>query len=179
MKKILVLLSEYGYWGEELVDPMDVLEEAGYKLVFMTGNGKKPRPLPPSIDSTYIDPPLGRKVTTAEMAQRVMELDDSDRLNEPASLAAFVPERPYMSSQNYLSLLEEYYHSLEEVEEKLIEYDALLIVGGSGPIVDLVNNQRVHDLILAFKNLDKVIFDNTFAEVLSGLSVLEKRLGQL
>lgn len=26
----------------------------------------------------------------------------------------------------------------------------MLIVGGSGPIVDIVNNQRVHDLILGF-----------------------------
>ncbi len=35
-------------------------------------------------------------------------------------------------------------------ERGIEKYDAVLIVGGSGPIVDLVNNQRVHDLILAF-----------------------------
>lgn len=157
MKKILVLLSEFGYWGEELVDPMDVLEEAGYELIFITPNGKKPTPLPPSLDSVYIDPPLGRTVTTAEMVERVLALDSSGKLDTPASLAALVPERPYMSSENYLRALEAYYHSLEEVQEELKEYEALLIIGGSGPIVDLVNNQRVHDLILGFKKLDKVI----------------------
>lgn len=33
----------------------------------------------------------------------------------------------------------------------------MLIVGGSGPIVDLANNERVHALILAFKNAGKVV----------------------
>ena len=33
----------------------------------------------------------------------------------------------------------------------------MLIVGGSGPIVDLVNNQRLHDLILGFYDADKLI----------------------
>ena len=33
----------------------------------------------------------------------------------------------------------------------------MLIVGGSGPIVDMVNNQRVHDLILGFLKLGKPI----------------------
>ncbi len=32
-----------------------------------------------------------------------------------------------------------------------------MIVGGSGPIVDLVNNQRLHDVILGFYKMDKVI----------------------
>ena len=39
----------------------------------------------------------------------------------------------------------------------LKKYDALLIVGGSGPIVDLANNQRVHDLILSFYRSGKPI----------------------
>ena len=35
-KKILVVLSEWGYWGEELVGPLEVLDAAGYESVFMT-----------------------------------------------------------------------------------------------------------------------------------------------
>ncbi len=41
--------------------------------------------------------------------------------------------------------------------ESFAPYDALLIVGGSGPMVDLVNNQRVHDLILGFHRQGKPI----------------------
>jgi len=33
--------------------------------------------------------------------------------------------------------------------EELKQYDALLMVGGSGPLIDMVNNQRLHDVILA------------------------------
>lgn len=29
-KKILVVLSEWGYWGEELVGPLEVLDARGY-----------------------------------------------------------------------------------------------------------------------------------------------------
>ena len=39
-KRILVVLSEWGYWGEELVGPLDVLNEAGYTLDFMTPFGR-------------------------------------------------------------------------------------------------------------------------------------------
>jgi putative intracellular protease/amidase len=37
------------------------------------------------------------------------------------------------------------------------DYAALLLVGGSGPIVDMVNNQRVQDLILGFYHANKPI----------------------
>ena len=43
-----------------------------------------------------------------------------------------------------------YYAQLDKIQSDIEKYDALVIVGGSGPIVDLVNNHRVHDLILAF-----------------------------
>ena len=69
-KRILVVLSEWGYWGEELIGPLDVLTSAGYSLDFMTPNGRKPVPLPPSKDDTYIDPPLDEGVTSAHFANR-------------------------------------------------------------------------------------------------------------
>lgn len=56
-KKILVILSEWGYWGEELVGPYDVLLNAGYEFDFATAQGRKPVALPPSMDETYINPP--------------------------------------------------------------------------------------------------------------------------
>lgn len=157
MKKILVVLSGHGYWGEELVGPLEAIDSAGYETVFATPTGKRPHALPPSMDSAYIDPPLGRTVTTEDMAQRARELDASSRLDNPKSLVGWLPERPYLSQNHYLETLEAYFHALEDVEHDLSVYAALLLVGGSGPIVDMVNNQRVHDLILAFYKMDKPI----------------------
>lgn len=156
-KKILVILSEYGYWGEELVGPLAATDRAGYETVFMTPTGRRPEPLPPSMDSGYIDPPLGRPVVSPEMAEKVRAMDKSSRLDNPLSLKGLFPERPYLSAPKYLNELETYYHALEDSTEKLADYAALLIVGGSGPIVDLVNNQRLHDVILAFVKMDRPI----------------------
>ena len=36
--KILVILSEWGYWGEELVGPLEAIDGAGYEAVFATRN---------------------------------------------------------------------------------------------------------------------------------------------
>jgi len=57
-KKILVGLSEFGFWGEELVGPLWVLDNAGYQTQFFTPTGKRPPALPPSMDEGYVDPPL-------------------------------------------------------------------------------------------------------------------------
>jgi putative intracellular protease/amidase len=64
MRRILVVLSEWGYWGEELIGPLEVFDERGYESVFSTPTGLRPRALPPSMDQNYVDPPLGRSVTS-------------------------------------------------------------------------------------------------------------------
>lgn len=156
-KKILCVLSEYGYWGEELLGPLVKFDEQGYQTVFATPTGKRPVALPPSLDPGYIDPPLGRSVTTPEVAVAARELDESDRLDDPISLADWIPDRPYFSEPNYLRLLEQYHRELAELESEFLQYDALVIVGGSGPIVDLANNGRLHELILAFFRADRPI----------------------
>jgi putative intracellular protease/amidase len=157
-KKILVILSEYGYWGEELVGPLYHFDEQGYEVTFSTPNGVRPQALPPSLDPEYIDPPLGRPVTTPEVAKLVAGIEESDRLAHPLSLAALLPERPYTSADDYLRQLEAYNDAaLEQLDEQLRPYDALLIVGGSGPIVDLANNGRVHEVILSFLRQGKPV----------------------
>lgn len=161
-RRILILLSEWGYWGEELVGPLGEFDRAGYAVDFCTPNGRRPNAIPVSMDPDFFDPPLMRSVTSPEMAARTREIDDpmteqGKRLNNPISLAAWFPERPYYSSPQFVRLLEDYNWDLEEAERRLEQYDALLIVGGSGPIVDLANNQRVHDLILAFHRQGKPI----------------------
>jgi len=157
MKKILVVLSEWGYWGEELLGPLEMFDKAGYKVDFATPKGKRPTALPPSMDATYYDPPLGRTVTDETVAAKVRELDKSPRLDKPINLSELLPERPYWSSHNFLREMEEYYNALDNVQKDLDAYDALLIVGGSGPIVDLANNDRVHALILNFYKKDKPV----------------------
>ncbi|MEI7934722.1 MAG: type 1 glutamine amidotransferase domain-containing protein [Chlorobiaceae bacterium] len=150
-KKVLAILSEYGYWGIELVGPLNKLEAAGYTVDFMTPNGKPADALPPSFDSTYVDPPLGVCVTTKQHEDDVKAFIAKNRTSTPLSLKSYIPERPYYSSANFLRNLEQYYTKVKESVEFLTsEYDALFVVGGSGPIVDLVNNQSLHELILGF-----------------------------
>ena len=157
-KKILIILSEWGYWGEELIGPLETFDKAGYEVTFATANGKRPRALPPSMDPNYIDPPLGKSVTTEEVANKVKAVDESDRLVYPHSIAELMPEMPYFSSPSLIRDLEEYYKGIAKAEQEYLDqFDAMLIVGGSGPIVDLANNQRVHDIILSFYRKNKPI----------------------
>lgn len=156
-RKILIVLSEFGYWGEELLGPLVAFDRNGYESVIATPTGKRPQALPPSLDPGYIDPPLGRSVTTPEVAVAARELDESDRLANPLDLSAWIPERPYDSDPNPLRLMESYYRDLATIDTDIEQYDALVIVGGSGPIVDLANNGRLHELILAFVRADKPI----------------------
>ena len=156
-RKMLVLLSEYGYWGEELVGPLTHFDKAGYDVQFATPTGQRAHALPPSLDPDYVDPPLGRTVTSSAVAETARLLDASDRLDQPLSLAAWIPERPYVSAPDYLRELEEYNRQVALLDDQMHEYDGVLIVGGSGPIVDLANNERVHALVLAFLRTGKLI----------------------
>jgi putative intracellular protease/amidase len=157
-KKILTMLSEYGFWGEELIGPLEMFDAAGYEVNFATPTGRRPVALPPSMDPDYIDPPLGRSVTSSEMAEKVRAIDKSPRLDNPLNITELMPERPYFSSHNLIRELEAYNKAVDAAGRGwLAAYDALLIVGGSGPIVDLANNQRVHDIILTFLSNGKPI----------------------
>ncbi|ELR98752.1 type 1 glutamine amidotransferase domain-containing protein [Gloeocapsa sp. PCC 73106] len=158
MKKVIIVISEWGYWGEELVGPVLSCDEVGYELTFVTPTGKKPTPLSVSCQPGYIDPPLGRSVTTEDMGRKTVELDRSGRLDNPKSLAEWFPQRPYASSPTYLRDMEAYYKKLDALTaNEISQYDALVIVGGSGALVDLANNQRLHDLVLGFVKLNKPI----------------------
>ena len=156
-KKILTIVSEFGYWGEELVGPLLTFDERGYETVIATANGKRAQALPVSLDPGYIDPPLGRSVTTPEVAVAAKEIDESARLDNPVNLSAWIPERPYLSEPNYLRQAELYQREIAELDADIERYDALVIVGGSGTLVDLANNGRLHELVLAFHRADKPI----------------------
>ena len=158
MKNILFVLSEWGYWGEELIGPLEACDGAGYNVTFLTPTGKKPTPLTVSMQPGYIDPPLGRSVTSKEYAQKTRQIDSSDRLNNPKNLETWFPLRAYPSSPTYLRDMETYYDKVDWiVANELVNYDALVIVGGSGALVDLANNSRLHELVMGFYKLNKPI----------------------
>jgi putative intracellular protease/amidase len=157
MKKILCCLSEWGYWGEELVGPLEVLDAHGYETIIMTPKGKRAHALPPSMEEGYLDPPLNKVVTDAYYAAKSREIDASPRLDNPINLSKWFPERPYFNSPNFGHGLETYYNARNEAWKDLEQYDALLLPGGSGPMVDMVNNQRLHDVILGFLAQNKLV----------------------
>src|SRR5580704_12099520 len=132
-KRILFVLSEWGFWGEELIGPYEVLGGAGYAIEFVTPTGRRPVALPPSMDPAYEDPPLGKSVTSAEMAGKVKKINDPSNptLSNPNSLAVWFPERPYWSEKEVLSYegepekigsplrkWEAYYRLREQVQNK-------------------------------------------------------------
>jgi len=157
-KKILAIVSEFGYWGVELVGPLEKLEAAGYQVEFMSVHGKKAEALPPSFDTTYMDPPLGVCVTTPIAAEKVKNFEATNRLENCLAMTDYFPERPYYSHPNFLRELENYYVQVKASQQKFTEeYDGILLVGGSGPIVDMVNNQRLHELVLGFYRANKVV----------------------
>jgi putative intracellular protease/amidase len=161
-RRVLVVLSNWGYWAEELIGPLERFDAAGYQIDFCTPNGSRPNAIPVSKDAFYIDPPLNRSVTSEEMAKKAIEIDDpstaqGNRLENPINLAAWLPERPYAAAPTYVRCLEAYNRNLTKALERIADYDALLLVGGSGPLVDMVNNGRVHDLILGFSHAGKVV----------------------
>ena len=149
MRKILIVLSEWGFWGEELVGPLEVFDENGYASDFCTPTGRRPRALPPSMDPAYVDPPLGKSVTSAGMAEKVRAIDNlsNQRLESPTSLAGWFPERPYWSgltdngqeptenatgSARLLRHWETYYSDRDKAQTAATDtYDAVLLVGAA------------------------------------------------
>ena len=157
-KKVLAILSEYGYWGIELVAPLEKLEQNGYTVDFMTKNGKTAQALPPSYDTTYVDPPLGAPVTTPLAAAMVTAFEKTGRLSNCMAMTDYIPERPYNSSPDFDNAIKTYESEVKGSQKYLTDtYDAIFLVGGSGPIIDMVNNQRLHDIILGFYNAGKPV----------------------
>ncbi|RCS42045.1 type 1 glutamine amidotransferase domain-containing protein [Bremerella cremea] len=157
-KKVLIAVSEHGFWVEELLKPMDHLDAAGIGYHFVSPKGNiTPFPDGASLNAEYVDPPLGRQVTSPDLARRGKETDWEELFGHRHTLEKWFPVRPYLSADGYLGTLERYYEERRKAWKLISEYDALLLVGGSGPVVDMVNNNRLHDLILGFYYAGKPI----------------------
>jgi putative intracellular protease/amidase len=156
-RKILFMVSEWGYWGEELIGPLDVVLEKGWQPVFMTNKGKKPPALGVSMEPGFFDVPLDKVVVDEYYANRTREVDDSAILDNPINLSEWFPERPYFAKANFAHNLEAYHNKRTEVWKDLEQYDALVMPGGSGAMVDMANNQRLHDVLFGFMKQEKPI----------------------
>ena len=79
MPSALFIVSERGYWGEECIEPLETLDEAGFDITVATPTGD-----PPVVDERSIDP----ENVGAETAAHVRSVDEGDeRLNDPIPLA--------------------------------------------------------------------------------------------
>jgi len=79
MTNALFVVSERGYWGEECIEPLLALDEAGVDATVATPTGE-----PPVVDERSIDPETVGK----EVASRVTECDNNDeRLADPEPIA--------------------------------------------------------------------------------------------
>jgi putative intracellular protease/amidase len=106
-RRILAVMSGYGYWGIELVGPLRKLESAGYAVDFVTPKGERSPCLPPSRDTAYVDPPLGVCVTTPEDKELVDAFEATDALDATMNLSEMFPERRYHSAPDFLRALED------------------------------------------------------------------------
>lgn len=128
-KKVLILATNYGTWGEELQAPWDIIKKAGHQVTLATPLGKKPLPLAVSMNPDFVDPIINAKTNPPEVCARIKALTDGD----------------------------EWAHSITFKEAKMADYDAVVLTGGLGAMIDMCNNFNVHKLILDAYKSNKLI----------------------
>jgi putative intracellular protease/amidase len=128
-KKVLMLASNLGLWGEELQAPWDALRKAGHKVTLATERGITPLPLILSVDKTFIDPVQNAPMNPADVVDRINKILDDGEWDHPIKIA----------------------------DAKMADYDVLAMVGGPGSPLDLAGNSKVHKLILDAYYSKKII----------------------
>ncbi|MFB6120902.1 MAG: type 1 glutamine amidotransferase domain-containing protein [Halobacteriaceae archaeon] len=79
MPTALFVVSEHGYWGEECVEPLTTLSDAGVDVTVATPSGD-----PPVLDERSVDP----EEVDSDLADLVREVHENDpRLNDPIPVA--------------------------------------------------------------------------------------------
>jgi len=94
-QKILVVLSEWGYWGEELVGPLEAFEEAATPSTH-DATGKRPVAIGSAWIPTTSIRRYGRSVTLKEMGEKVARVRlgrHEQRARQPDEPLALMPER--------------------------------------------------------------------------------------
>ena len=79
MSSALFVVSEHGYWGEECIEPLTTLSDAGLDITVATPTGE-----PPVLDERSVDP----EEVGEDLSEHVREVHETDeRLNNPIPLA--------------------------------------------------------------------------------------------
>jgi len=128
-KKVLILATNYGTWGEELQAPWDIIKAAGHEVTLATWFGKKPLPLMVSCDPEFFDPIIKTYVNPPEVCDRIKELTDGNEWDSPLKFA----------------------------EADMKDFDAVVLTGGLGAMIDMCNNFHVHKLIKDAIAQDKLV----------------------
>ena len=129
MAKVLIAATNYGTWGEELQAPWDIIKGAGHDVTLTTPLGKKPLPLLVSADPDFVDPIINFKVNPPEVCKRIKELTDGNEWASPLSFK----------------------------QAKMADYDAIVLTGGLGAMIDMCNNYNIHKLIMDAYRSNKLI----------------------
>ncbi|MDD2717374.1 MAG: type 1 glutamine amidotransferase domain-containing protein [Candidatus Wallbacteria bacterium] len=128
-KKVLIVATNYGTWGEELQAPWDALKKAGFQVTLTTPLGKKPLPLAVSVNPDFLDPIINFKTNPPAVCKRIKELTDGKEWAKPIAFK----------------------------DAKMEDYDALVLTGGLGAMIDMANNYNLHKLIMEAYRTDKLI----------------------
>ncbi|MCJ0620296.1 type 1 glutamine amidotransferase domain-containing protein [Haloarcula hispanica] len=84
MSSALFVVSEHGYWGEECIEPLTTLSDAGLDITVATPTGE-----PPVLDERSVDP----EEVGEDLSEHVREVHETDeRLNNPIPLAQTAAE---------------------------------------------------------------------------------------
>ena len=84
MSTALFVVSEEGYWGEECIEPLTTLSDAGVEITVATPTGN-----PPEVNERSVDP----ENVGEETATHVTEVHETDeRLRNPTPLADVEPD---------------------------------------------------------------------------------------
>jgi putative intracellular protease/amidase len=128
-KKVLIAATNYGSWGEELQAPWDIIKTAGFEVTLTTPLGKKPLPLRVSVDPDFFDPVIKFHTNPPEVCKRIKELVDGN----------------------------EWAHPIKFKDAKMADYDAVVLTGGLGAMIDMCNNWNLHRLIREAYSSNKLI----------------------
>ena len=123
------ILSEWGYWGEELIGPLETFDEAGYDVDFATPTGKRPGRAPPEHG------PRLRRPAARPLRHHAGDGREGDgdrrrrpRLDNPISLKRAAPRAARTTARRTSSASRRptTRSSTESAKELVDKYDAML-----------------------------------------------------
>lgn len=128
-KRVHIVVSSFGFQGEELVAPLEEFDAAGVIYDFSTPYGHPPQVMFSSINPNHVDSIYGKTTATSEMTEKVLDLINSNTLD--------------------------HYRKVSDVD--VDDFDAILLVGGSGALLDMNNCKALHELLWEAYHRGKLI----------------------